>query len=165
MPGFCAGFTLAQLPRASRKTAYNAETGLTIGLQVQSARPRRAAILPISPGSPLRWLAMEIRRVVSRPCLHESLLSPRIPLTSVIQAPFLYFAKTLTGRQCATAQAWPVPPPLVPAPVDEPAPAPPAPPAPPPPPPWAKALVETARTNATPIASTLPLLTICIGLL
>jgi hypothetical protein len=48
----------------------------------------------------------------------------------------------------------------VPAPDGDPAPAPPAPPAPPPPPPWAKALVETARTNATPIARTLPLLII-----
>jgi hypothetical protein len=32
-----------------------------------------------------------------------------------------------------------------------------------PPPPWAKALAETARMNATPIAKTLPLLIICIG--
>jgi hypothetical protein len=54
----------------------------------------------------------------------------------------------------------PVPAPLVPAPDGEPAPAPPAPPAPTPPPPpplWPKALAETARTNATPLARTLPL--------
>jgi hypothetical protein len=57
---------------------------------------------------------------------------------------------------------WPASVPLVPAPDGKPAPAPPAPPAAPPPapPPWAKALAETARTKATPIARTLPLLII-----
>ena len=44
------------------KDANGRSKGVTIWLQVQSARPTRAAILPISPGNPLRLLAMEIPR-------------------------------------------------------------------------------------------------------
>ncbi len=54
-------------------------TNFTIGLQVQFARPTRAAMLLISPGNPLRLHAMEIHRVASRSFLRASLLSPRIP--------------------------------------------------------------------------------------
>ena len=62
-----------------RKPGELEATNFTIGLQVQFARPTRAATSLVSPGTPMPLHAMEIHRVASRSFLRASLLSPRIP--------------------------------------------------------------------------------------